>query len=85
MVKGGPFRCYNCGMKMLAHLRGTYYRGSLLVLARYARGNLGAASEYARKVAVGIHLVLRREISPAAFVAANTLAFAELRRSEEPR
>ncbi len=25
MVKGGPFRCYNCGMKMLAHLRGTAY------------------------------------------------------------
>ena len=63
----------------LVHLRATYYRGSLMVLARYALRNLGAAREYARKVAIGFYLVLRRELPLGAFLAANTLALGELR------
>lgn len=65
----------------LRHLRATYYRGSLMVLARYAGRNLGAAREYGRKVAIGLYLVLRRELSLDAFLTANSLAFDELRHS----
>lgn len=64
----------------LKYLRATYYRGSLLVLARYARRNVATAGEYMRKVAIGIYLVLCRELTVGAFLKANTLALTELRR-----
>ncbi|HWM46405.1 MAG TPA: hypothetical protein VNR11_05760 [Xanthobacteraceae bacterium] len=66
----------------LQHLRATYYRGSLMVLARYALQNMDAAAEYARKVAIGLYLVLRRELPLRAFISANTLALGELWRAE---
>jgi hypothetical protein len=56
-------------------LRARYYLSGLTVLARHARH--GAATEFLRKIAVGIYLVLRRELAPLDFAAALRRAFAE--------
>jgi hypothetical protein len=57
-------------------LRARYYLSGLVVLARHARH--GAAKELLRKIAVGVYLVLRRELTPLDFVAALRQAFTEL-------
>jgi len=49
-------------------LRGKYYPGSLVVLARHARG--AGAAEFLRKVALGPYLVARRELSFGGYVSA---------------
>ncbi len=67
----------------LTHLRATYYRGSLMVLARNATRSFGATREYIRKVALGLYLVLRRELPLGAFLTANGLALSELRQSHK--
>lgn len=67
----------------LQYLRATYYRGSLLVLARYARQNAATTGEYIRKIAIGFYLVLRRELTIGAFLKANTLALTELKRGAQ--
>ena len=50
-------------------------------MGRYAGRNVGAAREYVRKVAIGLYLVLRRELSLGAFLTANSLAIGEFRHS----
>jgi hypothetical protein len=58
-----------------AQLRARYYMSGLLVLARHLRR--GTMAEFLRKIAVGLYLVLRRELSPALFVSALRRALAE--------
>jgi hypothetical protein len=55
-----------------------YYASSLVVLARHAR--TGAASEFYRKIAVGIYYALRRRLSIADYGRALRLAFAAHRK-----
>jgi hypothetical protein len=57
-------------------LRARYYLSGLVVLARHARH--GAAKEFLRKIAVGVYLVLRRELAPLDFVTALRCALAEI-------
>ena len=47
----------------MPELRAKYYRGCLMALRRHAGTDSGVAREYARKLAVGLALVLRREMS----------------------
>lgn len=49
---------------------GKYYKGSLVVLARYASLHSGLMREYLRKFLVGAYLVSRRRLTPKAFAAA---------------
>jgi hypothetical protein len=49
-------------------LRGKYYAGSLVVLARHARGE--GVAEFLRKLALGAYLVVRRELSLGKYVSA---------------
>lgn len=58
-------------------LRAKYYPGSLLVLGRHATTSLPLMKEYLRKVAIGIFLLLRGELSWPAFIAANRTALRE--------
>jgi hypothetical protein len=52
----------------LQQFRTRYYHGSLLVLARYAR--VGAGGEWRRKLAVGLYLLFRQELSVKNYVRA---------------
>lgn len=52
-----------------------YYASGLFVLARHARGAI--ASEFRRKIAVGIYYALRRRLTPAELTHALRNAFAE--------
>jgi hypothetical protein len=45
----------------LPGLRGKYYPGNLFVLARHARQ--GGVTEFLRKLAIGLYLVIRSELS----------------------
>jgi hypothetical protein len=55
-----------------------YYPGSLLALARHARGHGSIFGQYLRKIAVGLYLVVTQKLSPGAFLKANYVAAREL-------
>jgi hypothetical protein len=60
-------------------LRAKYYPGSLLVLGRHASTNFSLMKEYLRKIAVGMIMLVRRELSLRAFLSANRIAIQELK------
>lgn len=47
-----------------------YYRGALVVLARYASRHPGLMKEFSRKFLVGVYLVLRGKLAPGSYTAA---------------
>ena len=47
-----------------------YFRGDLIVASRYATRTTGYAYEFARKLAVGIYLVVSQRLKPAEYMAA---------------
>jgi hypothetical protein len=55
-------------------VRAKYYRGGLIAIARYARGRVDLFIELIRKIAVGVWLVLRRELSFTEFLGALSAA-----------
>jgi hypothetical protein len=58
-------------------VRSRYYVSGLVVLARHAR--YGAVMEFIRKIAVGVYLILRRELTFANFAKALHTALVEFR------
>jgi hypothetical protein len=59
--------------------RAKYYRGGLIAIARHAHEKEGVTTELLRKIAVGCWLVLRRDLSLAAFLGALSAAFSAWR------
>lgn len=59
---------------------GKYYRGGLLVLSRYAMQGPGCFREFARKIAVGVYLLLRTNLNPGEFWKALQISVSEFGR-----
>ena len=64
-------------------IRAKYYRGSLLVLSRYAMKSAGAMTALLRKLAVGGMFILTRRLRMREFAASIWLAAEELGRGEK--
>ena len=58
-----------------------YFKGSAIVLGRYALRSPGLFFEFARKLAVGAYLALRFSLSIREYFASAVGSFAELQRS----
>jgi len=75
-----------CDAPLIGHrdfvpaLRGKYYRGGLITLARYVGVVDGIYFEFLRKLAVGAYLTLRREITAKNYLSAAHSAFTEIGR-----
>jgi hypothetical protein len=63
-------------------LRGPYYRGTLVTLARYAGVVGGVYREFIRKLAIGCYLILSRDITPRQYLSSVRNALAELGRGK---
>lgn len=63
--------------------RAKYYRGGLIAIARHAHEKEGVTTELMRKIAVGCWLLLRRDLSLAAFLGALSDAFSAWRTGKQ--